>query len=144
MFNIKNSKDRLVLLKSDYAKLIRDPLNISLAEKAISDAWHLGDWVLKERQSNGETINKERFRQNLYHECPKMKILYDIANTIKHKELDHPKTQIKETKNHSGDYSTDYSSDYNISRLEIHFENKKRIDVADLLKVTIKYWETTI
>lgn len=144
MFDIKNSKDRLGLLKSDNDKLIKVPLDISLAEKALSDAWHLGDWVFSEEKTHDETLTKEKFRKNLYQDCPEMKILYDIANTIKHKKLNSPKAQIKVTKVHSGDFNSDYSNDFDISRLEIYFEDGGKIDAAELLEIAIKYWESVL
>jgi len=70
VFEINNSSDRLKLLISDYEKLVRDPLNISLAEKACSDAWHLGDWVFKELQEIENSLSKHDFRKTLYTDTP--------------------------------------------------------------------------
>ena len=97
MFEIKDSKDRLFLLQTDFERLQRQPLDISLAEKACSDAWHLSDWVLHEMNESGNNVTKEAFRVNLFKECPEMRILHDLANTIKHKVLTNPKVEIKAT-----------------------------------------------
>ena len=51
MFGIENSKDRLQQLKENFDKLLHNPLNVSLAEKTCSDAWHLIDWVFIEQKS---------------------------------------------------------------------------------------------
>ena len=144
MFGIENSKDRLAQLKENYKKLRQDELNVSLAEKTCSDAWHLVDWVYSDYRSIDETLTKEDFRAKIYRECPEMKILHDLVNTIKHKKLDRPKVSIKNTKKHGGAYSSDYSKDYDVSRLEVHFKDQSKIDVDDLVKIAIDYWNTLI
>lgn len=141
MFNILNSADRLKLLKGDFEKLMKDPLDISLAEKTCSDAWHLSDWVFSEQKVTDIGLTKEKFRINLYLECPEMRILHDLANTIKHKELTNPKTRITETKVHSGGFRSGFSKTFNVSRLEVHYNEDVRIDVDDLVKLAIKYWD---
>ena len=144
MFGIENAKDRLGLLKADYAKLVQYPLNISLAEKACSDAWHLNDWVYKEKQTLNNLLTLEEFRKVLYEECPEMRILHDIVNTSKHKELSRPKARIIKTKKHSGAFSSDFSNDFDISRLEVYLEKGSKIDIDDLLKIAIDYWSKHI
>ena len=44
MFGIQRARDKLNVLISDYNQLVWKPLEISLAEKCCSDAWHLADW----------------------------------------------------------------------------------------------------
>jgi len=51
VFEVNNSKDKLAILKSDLKKLIANPLDISLSEKACSDAWHIADWVFEEQKN---------------------------------------------------------------------------------------------
>jgi hypothetical protein len=144
MFNILSSADRLKLLKDDFEKLTKNPLDISLAEKTCSDAWHLSDWVFSEQKVNDSGLTKEKFRTNLYIECPEMRILHDLANTIKHKELTNPKVKIRETKVHRGGFSSGFSKAFNVSRLEVHYNEDARIDVDDLIKLAIEYWNRKI
>jgi len=141
MFGIVNSRDRLKLLKDDFEKLMKDPLDISLAEKTCLDAWHLSEWVFSEQNENNGGLTKEKFRINLYFECPEMRILHDLANTIKHKNLISPKTKIRATKVHGGGFSSGFSKAFNGSRLEVHYNNDARIDVDDLIKLLITHWE---
>lgn len=128
-------------MKADFEKLIEDPLNISLAEKTCSDAWHLSDWVFSEQKENHIGLTKEKFRTYLYVECPEMRILHDLANTVKHKKLTSPKTKIRKTRIHSGGFSSGFSKAFNVSRLEVHYNDDARIDVDDLIKLSIEYWE---
>jgi len=144
MFGIDNSKDRLQQLKENFEKLKRDQLNVSLAEQTCSDAWHLNDWVLAEQKQINPTLTKGTFRAKVYNECPEMKILHDLVNSFKHKELDRPKVRIKETKKHGGAFSSDFSKDFDVSRLEVHFEDQSKIDVDDLVKIAIDYWNGLI
>ena len=144
MFGIDNSKDRLHQLKENYEKLKLDQLNVSLAEQTCSDAWHLTDWFLAEQKRINPKLTKGIFRAKVYNECPEMKILHDLVNSFKHKELDRPKVRIKETKKHGGAFSSDFSKDFDVSRLEVHFENQSKIDIDDLVKTAIDYWNGLI
>ena len=81
---------------------------------------------------------------DLFQNCPEMKILHDIVNTIKHKELTSPKVEIREAKSHSGDFSSDFSNDFDIARLEIHFEDGSCTNVAKLLEAAIDYWDSNL
>lgn len=144
MFGIQNSKDRLKQLEENFEKLKQDELNVSLAEQTCSDAWHLVDWVLSEQKLIDPTLTKGIFRAKVYNECPEMKILHDLVNSFKHKELDRPKVRITETRKHGGAFSSDFSKDFDVSRLEVHFENQSKIDVDDLVKIAIDYWNQLI
>lgn len=144
MFGINNSKDRLKLLEENFKKLKRDELNVSLAEQTCSDAWHIADWVLAEQKQIDPTLTKRAFRAKIYNECPEMKILHDLVNSFKHKELTSPKVKITATKKHKGDFSSDFSKDFNVSRLEVHFKDQSKVDVDDLVKIAIDYWNHLI
>src|SRR5690606_20887933 len=121
MFGIEKSKDKLQQLKNNFNNLKKDALNVSLAEKTCDDAWHLIDWVLIDEKQNDQTLTKESFRIRVYNECPEMKILHDLVNSFKHRNLTNPKVHIKEAKIQAGDFSSDFSKDFNVSRLEIHY-----------------------
>lgn len=144
MFDINNSFDRLELLNSDFEKLVKDPLNISLAEKVCSDAWHLGDWIFKELKANDSSLTLESFRIEIYNDVTNLKILHDIANTIKHKELKNPKVQIVKTEMHSGTFDYTFSDEFDKSHLDIHLENGEKYDLLDLLEEAIEYWQKRI
>lgn len=144
MFDIENSKDRLQQLKENYSKLRQDPLNVSLAEQTCSDAWHLIDWVFIDKSSIDPDITQAIFRTQVYQECPEMKILHDLVNTFKHRELDRPKVKIKETRRHGGAFDNSFSKAFDVSRLEVHFEDQKKIDIDDLVKIAIDYWDRLI
>ena len=45
--------------------------------------------------------------------------------------------KITETRKHGGAYSSGYSKGFDVSRLEIHFEDKSKIDVDALVKIAI-------
>lgn len=144
MFGINNSKDKLEILKSDFKKLIANPLDISLAEKTCSDAWHMADWLFEEQKQADKSLTKEIFRISLFRECPEMKILHDIANTNKHKTLDRPKVSIKKTKKHAGQFSSAFSKGFDVSRLEVYYSSNNKIDVADLINIAIDYWKSKL
>lgn len=140
MFEIENSNDRLILLQADFERLKQSPLDISIAEKACSDAWHISDWIYSEMKELNKDLTRDQFRMDLYNECPEMKIFNDLANTFKHKTLTNPKVQIKETRKHGGAFSSGFSKAFNVSRLEVHFEDGSKVDIDDLLQIAIEYW----
>lgn len=144
MFDINSAKDRLFILVSDYDKLVWDPLNVSLAEKCCVDAWHLADWHYDEvvKPKNSQAL--EQYRSELFKECPEMKVLHDIANTIKHKELTRAKAKIQLGRKHEGPFSPDFSKDFDVSRLEVVYDDNKTIDIDDLVKIAIEYWKARV
>jgi hypothetical protein len=144
MFGIENSKDRLKQLIDHYEKLKQDTLNVSLAESVCSYAWHLIDWVYEEEQEEGNSLSKESFREQIYDECPEMKILHDLVNTSKHKKISRPKVQIVKINIHGGAYSSAFSKAYDVSRLEIHFSDGSKIDLDDLIQKAIEFWKNRI
>lgn len=140
MFGINNSEDKLNLLIQQCNELRQDPLNTGLALMACQNAWHIADWVYKKQKLEDSQLTKEKFRTSLHSECPEMKILHDMVNLDKHKEINRPKVHIKKTKSIQGDFSPDFSKDFHVSRLEVHYGESKKIDIDDLLEVAIKYW----
>lgn len=144
MFGINTTRDKLRLLVADYRRLVADPLNVSLAEKCCQDAWHLADWDLKEKQKLNLDLKKEQYRLDLYQRCPEMRILHDLSNTMKHKSLQYPKSNIQKTYIHQGSFSPGFSKAFDISGLQVRFDEDKVIDVDDLVKIAINYWEQNL
>jgi len=144
MFDINNSKDKLEILKSDFKKLRANPLDISLAEKTCSDAWHIADWLFEEQKQVDKSLTKKTFKISLFKECPEMKILHDIVNIYKHKTLSRPKAYIKETKKHTGRFSSAFSNGFDVSILEVYFSSNNKIDVDDLINIAIDYWKSKL
>jgi hypothetical protein len=140
MFDITTSRDKLRLLTEDHKRLIADPINVSLAEKCCQDAWHLADWDFKEKQNTNTALTKEQYRKELYSQCPEMRILHDLSNTMKHKSVDNPKVKIKQTNIHRGSFSSAFSKAFNVSGLQVIFDNNEQIDVDDLVEIAIDYW----
>ncbi len=144
MFGIETSKDKLLQLKNNFKELKKDALNISLAEKACDDAWHLIDWVWSDEKQQDSNLTKERFRVKVYDECPEMKILHDLVNSFKHRNLTNPKVYIKETKISPGAFDSSFSKAFDVSRLEVHYGDNSRIDVDDLVEIAINYWDNLV
>lgn len=81
MFGISSAKDRFQLLEKNFRLLRQDQLNISLAEQACIDAWHLTDWHFDEFKQSNPTLTKQKYRIDLYEICLEFKILHDLANS---------------------------------------------------------------
>ncbi len=127
-------------MTGDYRRLIADPLDISLAEKCCQDAWHLADWDFKDKQKSKLGLTKEQYRIDLYLQCPEMRILHDLSNSMKHWSLDNPKAKIQKTNIHRGAFTSAFSKAFDISGLQVILDNGQQIDVDDLVKIAIDYW----
>lgn len=148
MFGNDTALDRLNLLKTDFEKVVQNPFDISLAEKACIDAWQLADWVYQEKKADDDSLTLQAFREDLYESFPNIKILHDVANTVKHKTLDRPQVKIVATENHKGAFSSDFSMDYDISVILISVEKDdgtiEKHGVTPLLKEAIEYWKRVL
>ena len=148
MFGNDTVLDRLNMLKVDFEKVAWNPFDISLAEKACIDAWQLVDWVYQEKKAENDSLTLQTFREDLYENFPNIKVLHDIANTVKHKRLDRPKVKIVATENHEGCFSPVYSMAHDISVILIHVEKDdgsiEKHGVTSLLKEAIEYWEKVL
>lgn len=55
---------------------MKDASNVSLAEQVCNDAWHINNWIFEELSKTNNEINKNKFRESIYLECPELKILH--------------------------------------------------------------------
>jgi hypothetical protein len=140
MFNIDTAQDKLKLLHTDYTRLLSDPLNISLAEKCCLDAWHISDWDFEEQRKTNTILTLVFYRKSLFQELPEMRVLHDLSNTMKHKNLTRPKAKINRTDVVRGEFSSEFSKEHNVSRLEVSYGEGNRIDIDELIKIAIDYW----
>gem|GEM_PF-3276993 len=68
-----------------------------------------------------------------------MKILHDLVNSFKHRNLTNSKVYIKETRISPGAFDSSFSKTFDISRLEIHYGDNSKFDVDDLVEIAIIY-----
>ena len=114
--DIKDKYDEFII---DYNDFIKDDLSVQKAKRLASSSWHLVDWTFEEYKSIHNFNNIGDYRDSLYPKCFSLKIMHDITNTTKHKLLNRPKADLKNTKEHQGDFSSDFSFDFDISYLEL-------------------------
>lgn len=138
-FGIDSSKDKLIEILKEYEEFKLDEVNKVKAKNLSSNLWHLTDWTFKE---NTRFNDLGMFRESLYTNCSSLKIFHDIANANKHSDVSKPKTNIKKTSEHIGDYSNEYCrKDFNTSRLIIELENGKILDFYKEVEKVIEFWK---
>ena len=118
-FGKDNSVDKYQEFLADYNDYKNDDLNVNKAKRVAVSSWHLVDWTFQEFKSTHNFTDIGNYRESLYPNCDSLKIMHDIANTTKHKLLTRPKADLKDTKEHRGDFSNDFSFDFDISYLEL-------------------------
>src|SRR5260370_18119426 len=97
-FEIVSARDLYCKLEREHAKYQASPTDSDLAWNCAVTAWHLREWVWKERLSTavGEDVKLfgvsfgaklAAYRTELNRRCPKYKLLRDVCNGSKHFRL---------------------------------------------------------
>ena len=125
----------------DYNDYLKDDLSITKAKRLANSSWHLVDWTYEENKSMHNFTNIGSFRESLYPTCVSLKIMHDIANASKHKIITRPKADLKNTKEHIGDFSDDFSSDdFDTSYLQIEKNDGTLLSFKDEIKIVKVFW----
>lgn len=107
-----------------------------------SSAWHLVDWAFEEHEKNHNFTNIGSFRESLYPNCESLKVMHDLTNASKHKILSRPKGELKNTKEHKGDFcNKDFSSkDFNVSYLQIEKNDGTKVSFRNEIESVKNFW----
>ncbi|MDP5198886.1 hypothetical protein [Flavobacterium sp. DG2-3] len=141
---IDNSAKKLEELIFEYHDFRKDNLTEYKANNLCTNAWHIIDWVFVEFENIHGYDKIGDLRSSLYPRCHSLKIMHDIANASKHKNLDRPKAFIRTTSIHEGDFcKEDFSSDdFDVSRLEIVLEDETTLDFNEEIQNVIEFWKS--
>ncbi|MGK0447796.1 MAG: hypothetical protein ACJA2M_001575 [Polaribacter sp.] len=120
-FGKDTTKDKYEEFLQDYNEYMNDELSVQKAKQLAANAWHIADWAFEEYITLHNFTDIGSFRESLYPNCESLKVMHDLANASKHKLLTRPKADLKNTKEHQGDFCPkDFSSeDFDVSYLEI-------------------------
>jgi len=140
-FGKDNAKDKYEEFLADYNDYKNDDLNIVKAKRVAVSSWHLVDWTFQEYQSIHNYSEIGSYRESLYPDCDSLKIMHDIANTTKHKLLTRPKANLKNTKEHKGDFSSDFSFDFDISYLELEKNDGTILRFIEETEKVRNFWD---
>lgn len=124
----------------DYNDYINDDLSIQKAKRLANSAWHLVDWTYQEYKSEHNFTDIGSYRESLYPNCLSLKVMHDLANTTKHKLLTLPKADLKNSKEHKGQYSKQYSSHYNISYLQLEKNDGTILRFKNEIENVKEFW----
>tara|TARA_R110002111_G_scaffold252686_1_gene317660 strand:- start:102 stop:554 length:453 start_codon:yes stop_codon:yes gene_type:complete len=140
-FGKDSAKDKYEEFLEDYNDYINDNLSIIKAKRLANSAWHLVDWTFQEGLSTHNFTDIGNYRESLYPNCLSLKVMHDLANTTKHKLLTRPKADLKNTKEHQGEYSNEYSSEYNISYLQLEKNDGTILNFVNEAKNVKDFWQ---
>ena len=120
-FGIISSNDFLQKLIDEVEEYEKQLASSRHAINAAMTAWHLIDWVYHDFNLQPKYGELFKFQAAIKVKYPKIQIMHDIANGMKHCKLNRHTPVIEESILKEGDYSDDYCCDYNISRLQVIF-----------------------
>jgi hypothetical protein len=127
----------------EYEDFLKNDLVEYKANNLSANSWHLIDWILVDYAHINRFNKIEDLRNSLYPKCNSLKIMHDIANSSKHKDLSRPKANIRRVDTYDGDYDPrDYDSEqFDTSRLEIELEDNTILNFKDEIKKVIDFWK---
>ncbi len=140
-FGADSAKNKYEEFIEEYSEYKKDDTSKYKASNLANSAWHLVDWSFEDYKTIHNCNDIGKFRETLYPKCPNLKIMHDLANAKKHKELTRPKARLKNTRKHEGDFSSEFSSDFDISYLEIELENGDILNFEDEIDKVKEFWE---
>lgn len=140
-FGVDTARDKYQEFLEEYGEYKDDVTSIIKATNLSTSAWHLIDWTFEDYKSIHNLDKIVDYRETLYPTCPSLKIMHDLANAKKHKNLDRPKARLKGTKKHKGDFSRDFSFDFDITYLEIELENGTKLDFEKEIDKVKSFWD---
>ncbi len=142
-FGNDSSKEKYMEFLQDYDDYLKDVLSIQKALRVAISSWHLVDWTFDEHKLIHKCMSIGDFRKKLYLKCASLKIMHDLANASKHKNLTRPKANIKNTKMYQGDFCPqDFSSeDYNVSYLEIEKNDGHKLSFKNEITLVFEFWK---
>lgn len=141
-FGKDTANDKYEEFLQDYDEYINDNLSVKKAKILANSAWHLVDWTFYEHVKIHNFSKIENFREYLYPKCESLKVMHDLTNASKHKILSRPKGDLKNTKEHKGDFcSKDFSSkDFNVSYLQIEKNDGTKLSFRNEIERVKNFW----
>jgi hypothetical protein len=141
-FGKDTANDKYKEFLQDYDEYINDDLSVKKAKRLASSSWHLVDWTFEEHKTVHNFTDIGSFRESLYPNCESLKIMHDLTNASKHKILSRPKGDLKNTKEHQGDFcSEDFSSeDFDVSYLEIEKNDGTKLSFKSEIEIVKDFW----
>lgn len=140
-FGTDTARDKYQEFLEEYAEYKKDEISVKKALNIATTAWHLVDWTFDDYKVIHHTTNIGEFRETLYPDCQSLKIMHDLANASKHKNLDRPKANLKNTTTHLGSFSRDFSSDFDKTHLQIELDNGTKLHFQGEIDKVKAFWD---
>ena len=140
-FGTDTAKDKYQEFLEEYAEYKNDETSVKKASNLATTAWHLVDWSFEDYKliHNIEKIGD--FRETLYPNCSSLKIMHDLANASKHKNLDRPKANLKNTERHIGAFSREFSREFDTTYLAIELMDGTKLDFEEEVDKVKIFWD---
>ncbi len=140
-FGTDTAKDKYQEFLEEYTEYKDDKTSVKKARNLAITAWHLVDWSFEDYKPLHNLDKIGDFRQTLYPSCPSLKIMHDLANASKHKNLDRPKADLKNTEKHIGTFSHEFSKEFDTTYLAIELMDGTKLDFEEEIDKVKLFWD---
>jgi hypothetical protein len=140
-FGTDTAKDKYREFLIEYDDYKKDETSIKKASNLATTSWHLIDWAFEDFKLVHNLQNIGEFRETLYPSCPSLKIMHDLANASKHKNLDRPKANLKNTERHIGAFSREFSKEFDTTYLVIELMDDTKLDFEEEIGKVKIFWD---
>jgi hypothetical protein len=140
-FGTDSAKDKYREFLIEYADYKDDETSAKKACDLATTSWHLIDWAFEDYKSIHNLHSIGEFRETLYPSCPSLKIMHDLANASKHKNLDRPKANLKNTERQIGAFSREFSKEFDTTHLGIELMDGTKLDFEEEIDKVKIFWD---
>jgi hypothetical protein len=138
---LKSSEDLFLKLIEDHKAFQNDPLSTYKVVDCAMSAWHLTDWVYKERESvNYPDLGSMRTAFSL--QCNDLNVMHDLITGGKHLTVSRPKSDVSGTHLHEGVFSMEFSLEFDVSILYVDFKDGSSEPIIKILERVVSFWSS--
>lgn len=141
-FGKNTAKDKYNTFLLEYEDYKKDNTSINKAISLSITAWHLIDWAFLDYKTFHKSNSLGAFREKLYPKCPSLKIMHDLANASKHKELTRSKAELKNTEKHKGIFSSIFNKKFDTTYLLIELRDGNKLRFNEEIDKVKVFWDS--
>ena len=139
-FDIKTSQDFFKKLLDDYEEFCKNKTSPRIALNCAMTAWHLIDWLFREKNPTAAKQEIGNFRKPLIEKCPSLQIMRDLTTGAKHYTISDYTPKMKSTELKKGAFSKAFSRGFDIPSLIIELQDGTKIYFEDEIQKVIDFW----
>nr|VFJ64683.1 MAG: hypothetical protein BECKFW1821A_GA0114235_11773 [Candidatus Kentron sp. FW] len=120
-FELQTAAELFAATEDQFRHYLADGLSSRKAVTSAMLCWHIADWVYAESSTLQSRFPKlVDFHRYITAQCRSMKVMQDITNGTKHRDLRTPHAGIVKTEPRAGAFSPAFSRAFDRAELTIH------------------------